>query len=91
MQDTKLAQGECSHPPFHDDVSDEYLSDFYDSDIDYDYYDMHSYHDSPIFPKWPEKTIQATGDLVGDPLDSRKCWKGIEVHKVLYQHQEKGC
>ena len=33
---------------------------------------MHSYHDSPIWPKWAKKTIQVAGDLAGDPLDSRK-------------------
>ena len=33
---------------------------------------MNSCHDSPIHPKWDEKTIEAVGDLVGDPLDSRK-------------------
>ena len=33
---------------------------------------MNSDNDSPIRPKWAEKTIQAVGDLVGDPLDSRK-------------------
>ena len=33
---------------------------------------MHAYHDPPIRTKWAEKTIQAAGDLVGDPLDSRK-------------------
>ena len=63
MQETELAHGECSHPPLHDDVSDESF---------YDFYDMHSDHDSPIWPKWAEKTIEATGDLAGDPLDSRK-------------------
>ena len=29
IEDTKLAHGECSHPPLHDDVSDEYFYDFY--------------------------------------------------------------
>ena len=33
---------------------------------------MNSDHDSPISPNWVEKTIQAAGDLVGDPVDSRK-------------------
>ena len=33
---------------------------------------MHTDHDSPIRPKWVEKTIQVAGDLVGDPLDSKK-------------------
>ena len=69
MQGNELAQGECSHPPLHDDVSDESLSDFSDSGIGDD---MHSVHDSPIHPKWVEKTIEEAGDLVGDPLDSRK-------------------
>ena len=40
--------------------------------MQYEYYDIHSDHESPIRPKWVEKTIQATGDLAGDPLDSRK-------------------
>ena len=34
--------------------------------------DMNSDHKSPIHPKWDEKTIEAVGDLAGDPLDSRK-------------------
>ena len=72
MQEIELAQAECSNTPFHDDVSDDSSYDVSDSDIDDDDDDMHSYHDSPIRPKWAEKTIQATGDLVGDPLDSRK-------------------
>ena len=71
MREIELAQGECSYPPLHDDVSDDTSSDFYDYDIDDDYDDMHSNHDSPIGSKWDEKTIQAVGDLVGDPLDSR--------------------
>ena len=29
-------------------------------------------HDSPLRPKWGEKTIQAVGDLAGNPLDPRK-------------------
>ena len=33
---------------------------------------MNAYHDSPISPKWVEKTIQAASDLVGDPLESGK-------------------
>ena len=33
---------------------------------------MHADNDSYIRPKWVEKTIQAVGDLVGDPLDFRK-------------------
>ena len=72
MQEIELDKGECSHSPLHDDVSDDYFFDFSDSDIDDDVDDMHSDHDSPIRPKWAEKTIQVAGDLVGDPLDSRK-------------------
>ena len=33
---------------------------------------MNSYHESPIWPKWVEKTIEVVGDLAGDPHDSRK-------------------
>ena len=39
--------------------------------MEYEHDEMHAYHDSPIRPKWDEKTIQAAGDLVGDPLNSR--------------------
>ena len=38
MPDIELAPGECSSSPPEDDVSDEYFSDIYDSDI-YEYYD----------------------------------------------------
>ena len=72
MEETEFAQGECSHPPLQDDVSDYYLydiSDIYDYDI-FEYYD--SYHVSPIQPKWDEKTIEAAGDLTINPLDPRK-------------------
>ena len=31
-----------------------------------------SEHDSPTWPKWAEKTIEATEDLAGNPLDPRK-------------------
>ena len=72
MQEIELFKGDCSHPPLNDDVSDEYISDFYDYDMEHEYYDMNSYHDSPIRPNFSEKTIQVVGDLVGDPLDSRK-------------------
>ena len=72
MQKTELAQVEYSHPPLHDDVSDEYFSCFSDSSIDDDYYDMNSYHYSPICPKWDEKTVEAARDLASNPLDSRK-------------------
>ena len=33
---------------------------------------MYTNRKSPIRPNWVDKTIQAVGDLVGDPLDSRK-------------------
>ena len=72
VQEIELVQGECSNPPLHDDVGDDTSSNFFDSDIYYDDYDMNLDHDSPIRPKWVEKIIQASGDLVGDPLDSRK-------------------
>ena len=72
MQEIELLKRECSHPPLNDDVSDDYLYDFYDYDIEYYFYDMHTDNYSPIRPKWYEKTIQATGDLAGDPLYSRK-------------------
>ena len=72
MQEVELAHGECSHPPLHDDVSDESLYNFYRYDIDDYFYDMNSYHDSPIHPKWADKTIEVAGDLAGHPLDSRK-------------------
>ena len=72
MQEIKLAQAECSNPPLHDDVSDDYSSYFSYIDINYDYYDIHSYDYFPVWPNWVEKTIQATGDLARDPLDSRK-------------------
>ena len=69
MQEVDLEDEDCSHPPLNDDVCDVSLSDFDDDDDDVD---IHSYHDSPIHPKWVEKTIQEVGDLVGDLLDSRK-------------------
>ena len=72
MQDIELVNGECSHPPLNDDVSDDSFSNFPDFDTKYYFYDMNTYHESPIIPKWVEKTTQAAGDLVGDPIDSRK-------------------
>ena len=72
MQEVELAHGEYSCPPLHDDVIYDTSFKFFYSDIDDDYYDMNSYHDSPIRPKWVDKTIQVVGDLVGDPLDSSK-------------------
>ena len=64
MQDIELVKGGCSHPPLNDDVSDDSLSDFSDFDMEYEYDDINADHDSPITPKWVEKTIQAIGDLV---------------------------
>ena len=72
MQEIELAQGECSNPPLHDDVSDDNSYDSSDSDIYDDDYYMHSDHDSPSHPKWDEKTIQSVGDLARDLLNSGK-------------------
>ena len=72
MKEIELAQGECSNPPLHDDVSDDISSYISVYNIDDDHFYMNSYHDSPIWTKWVEKTIQAARDLVGDPLDSIK-------------------
>ena len=37
--------------------------------MEYEYDEIHLYHDSPISPKWDEKTIQEASDLDGlDPL-----------------------
>ena len=33
---------------------------------------MHSYHDSPIHPKWADKTLEAVGNRASNPLDPRK-------------------
>ena len=65
----ELAPGECSSPQHQDDVSDDSLSDIYDSEMDE--YDVSEY-ESPSRTKWAEKTIEAIGDLTGDPLDPRK-------------------
>ena len=72
MQDVELVEGDCSHPPLDDDVSDVSISYFYYSNMEYEDDDMHAYHDSPTSPKWVEKTIQVAGDLARDPLDTRK-------------------
>ena len=68
MQEVKLVEGDCSHPPLNDDVSDVSLYDFSDYDMEYYDNDMHAYHDSPTRKKWSEKTIQVPGDLARDPL-----------------------
>ena len=57
MEEIKLVKGECSHPPIHDDVSDDYISDFLDSDVFCDDDEMNSYHDSPLRLKWLDKMI----------------------------------
>ena len=72
MQEVELVEGDCSHPPLNDDVSDVYFYYFLYSDMEDKYNEIHVYHDSPTSPKWAEKTIQVVGDLVGDPLDARK-------------------
>ena len=72
MQEIELVKGDCSHPLLNDDVSDDYFYEFSNYDMEYEYYYIHADHDSPIRPKWAEKTIQAVGDLAGDPPDSRK-------------------
>ena len=72
MQEVRLVEGDHSHPPLNDDVSDVSISNFSDSDMEYEDDDMHSDHDSPTRTKWADKTIQVAGDLAGDPLDSRK-------------------
>ena len=63
MQEVELVEGDCSHPPLNDDVSDVSISDFSDSDMEYEYDDMHLCHDSLIIPKWVDKTIQEVGNL----------------------------
>ena len=72
MQEIELVKGDCSHPPLNDGVINVYISDFYDYDMEDEYDEMNSDHDSPTSPKWAEKTIQVVGDLVGDPLDFRE-------------------
>ena len=69
MEETEFAQGECSHPPLQDYVSDEFISNIYDSDV-FQYDD--EYKGLPIWPKWAEKTIEAAGDLASNPLDPGK-------------------
>ena len=82
MQEIELVKGDCSHPPLNDDVGDDSLFDFSNSNMEYEHDEMHAYHDSPIRPKWAEKTIQANGDLVGDPLDSRNTIS--QFHNAFY-------
>ena len=72
MQEGELVEGDCSHPPLNDDVSDvSIFFIFYDYDMEDEYNDMHADHDSPTRPKWFEKNIQETGDLAGHPLNTR--------------------
>ena len=72
MQEVELVHAECAHPPLHDDVSDESLSEFYDSNISEDDDEIQSYHDSPSQPKWAEKSLEAARNIAGNPLDPRK-------------------
>ena len=72
MQQVELVEGDCSHPPLNDDVSDIYIYYFYYYDMEYEYDEIHVYHNSPIQTKLAEKTIQVVGGLVGDPRESKK-------------------
>ena len=42
-------------------------------------------HESPLRPKWAEKTIQAIGDLAGNPLDPRKTRS--QFHNASYESE----
>ena len=66
MQEIELVKRECSHPPLNNGVSDDSFSKFFYSNIEYDFDDMHTDHDSCIRQKWFYKTIQVVGDLIGD-------------------------
>ena len=79
IPDFELARGECSSPQHQDDVSDDSIYDISDSDM-VEYYV--SKHDSPTRPKWAEKTIEATRDLAGNPLDPRKTWS--QFHNAYF-------
>ena len=46
MQEVDLVEGDFSHPPLNDDVSDFYPYDFYNSDMEDEYYEINSDHDS---------------------------------------------
>ena len=62
--------GESSSPPEPLNVSEE-TNEFADSDIFYND-DLIAYPNSPIRPKWVEKTIHAAGELAGNPSDTRR-------------------
>ena len=49
MQEVELVEGDCSHPPLNDDVSDVSISDFSDSDMEDEDDDMHEYMNLPQF------------------------------------------
>ena len=51
MQEDELVEGDCSHPPLNDDVSDVHLYYFSDSDIEYEYDGMDANHESPTRKK----------------------------------------
>ena len=57
MQEVELVEGDCSHPPLDDDVSDVSISEFYYYNMEYEEYDMHADHDSLTSTKWADKTI----------------------------------
>ena len=62
--------GESSSPPDPLIVSGE-TNEFVDSDIYYNY-DLIEYPNSPTRPKWLANTIHATGELAGNPSDTRR-------------------
>ena len=61
--------GEASSPPDPLIVSGE-TNEFVDSNMFND--DLISYPDSPTIPKWEKNTIHATGELAGNPSDTRR-------------------
>ena len=68
----ELALRECFSPQHQDGASDDSIfdiSDIYDSEMDEDDF---SEHDAASRPKCADKTIEAVGDLAGNPLDPRK-------------------
>ena len=44
MQEIELVKEDCSHPPLNDDVGTDYIYDFYDYDMEYEFDDMYAYH-----------------------------------------------
>ena len=72
MQEADPEEGECSHIPRNGDVSDVSIYEFSDYDMEDEYNDVNVDHESTTRTKWDEKNIQATSDLAGDPLNTRK-------------------